>query len=250
MSHHVIRFEDVHFSYPGGVKALNGITFTITHGEAVGIIGPNGAGKSTLLLHLNGTLLPTKGRVLIGGLEVSKRTRKDLRKRVGLVFQDPDDQLFMPTVYEDVAFGPLNMGLDEGEVKRRVEEALRWLDCYEIKDRPSHRLSTGQKRAVSIASVVAMEPDIIAMDEPTSNLDPRSRREVISFLNNFLHTRIIATHDLDLVLDTCRRVILLERGRIKADGPAEEILLNKGLLEENGLELPLSCQKRALIKGV
>ena len=244
MSHHTITFEGVWFAYPDGTEALRGVSFTISHGEAVGIIGPNGAGKSTLLLHINGSLLPSRGRVLIGGLEVSKGTRGEVRRRVGLVFQDPDDQLFMPSVYEDVAFGPLNMGLGEEEVERRVDRALRWLGCCHLRDRPPHRLSTGQKRAVSIASVMAMEPDILIMDEPSSNLDPRSRREVISFLNGFIHTKIIATHDLDLVLDTCQRVILLNGGVVKADGPAGEILLDGKLLEENGLELPLSCQRR------
>ena len=247
MSHHRIAFEDVHFSYPDGTQALKGVSLTITHGESVGIIGANGAGKSTLLLHLNGCLLPTKGRVLIGDVEVGRKTRSEVRKRVGLVFQDPDDQLFMPTVYEDVAFGLLNMGLKEGVVEERVERALRALGCQGLRDRPPHRLSMGQKRAVSIATVMAMEPDILAMDEPTANLDPRSRREVISFLRGFIHTKIIATHDLDLALEVCKRVILLKDGTVKADGPARRILLDRDLLEDSGLELPLSCQGPALV---
>jgi cobalt/nickel transport system ATP-binding protein len=246
MSHHIVEFKDVCFSYPDGTEALRGVSFRITHGEAVGIIGANGAGKSTLLFHMNGCLMPSSGTVLIGEFELNKKTRADIRKRVGLVFQNPDDQLFMPTVYEDVAFGPLNLGLSEDVVRARVEEALATVGCYRLKDRPPHHLSMGQRRAVSIAAVIAMQPDILVMDEPSADLDPRSRRQLISLLKGFTHTKIIASHDLDLIMDTCTRCIVLSDGRITADGSAEEILMDEGLLVENGLELPLSLKYRCM----
>ena len=202
MSHHIVEFKNVSFRYPDGTEALRG-SFRITHGESVGIIGANGAGKSTLLLHMNGYLMPTSGTVTIGDLPLTKKTRQEIRRKVGIVFQNPDDQLFMPTVYDDVAFGPLNLGMDEAAVRERVQKALSLVNGLELQDKPPHHLSCGQKSAVAIASVMAMEPDILAMDEPAANLDPKSRRSLITMLKTFTHSKIIASHDLDLILDVC-----------------------------------------------
>ncbi|MDI6744574.1 MAG: ABC transporter ATP-binding protein [Thermodesulfovibrionales bacterium] len=242
MSHHIIESSDVCFSYPDGTEVLKGITFRILHGESVGLIGANGAGKTTLLMNLNGQLLPAKGVISIGNIPLDKKTRQEIRKKVGFVFQNPDDQLFMPTVYEDVAFGPFNLGLSSEMVDERVKNALETVGCLHLCNRPPHRLSEGQKAAVAIAAVMATNPDILLMDEPASNLDPRSRRQLINLLKGFYHTKIIASHDMDLILEVCERCIVIKDGRITADDPAGEILLNKALLEENGLELPLSKQ--------
>ncbi|NWF97416.1 MAG: ABC transporter ATP-binding protein [Nitrospirae bacterium] len=242
MSHHIVELKDAFFKYPDGTEALKGVSFKILHGESVGIAGANGMGKTTLLLNLSGHLIPTKGEVSIGEVTLCQKTRQEIRRKVGFVFQRTDDQLFMPTVYEDVAFGPVNLGLPENKVNERVKNALEMVGCYHLKDRPPHRLSEGQKRAVAIATVIAMEPDILIMDEPASNLDPRSRRQLINLLNKFKHTKIIASHDLDLILDVCERCIIIRDGKVFADGPSDEILLNESLLEENGLELPLTRQ--------
>ena len=244
MSHHIIDFKDVHFAYPDRTEALSGISFRITHGESVGIVGANGAGKSTLISHMNGYLLPAQGRIIIGDVQLDKTTRSDIRKKVGVVFQNPDDQLFMPTVFDDVSFGPLNLGLSEERVIERVNEALNTVGCYDLKDKPPHRLSLGQKRAVSIATVIAMQPDILVMDEPAANLDPKSRRQLINLLKEFKHSKIIASHDLDLILDVCDRCIVIGAGKVRADGPVKELLLNEKLMKENNLELPLSLQRR------
>ena len=244
MSHHIVDFKNVSSRYPDGTEALRGINFRITHGESVGVVGANGAGKSTLLQHMNGYLMPTSGTVAIGDLPLTKRTRQEIRRKVGIVFQNPDDQLFMPTVFDDVAFGPLNLGLDEASVRERVHQALSVVRSLDLKDKPPHHLSAGQKSAVAIASVMAMEPDILAMDEPAANLDPRSRRSLITLLKTFKHSKIIASHDLDLILDVCGRCIVMRDGAVVADGPAAEILSDRSLLEENDLELPLSLQKR------
>jgi len=243
MSHHIVKFENVSYQYPDGTKAIKNVSFLITHGESVGIVGANGSGKTTLLMHLNGYVLPTEGTINIGDVILNKSTRQEIRKKVGLVFQNPDDQLFMPTVYEDVAFGPINLGMDEERVKEKVKEALTLVNCYELKDKPPHHLSGGQKRAVAIATVISMDPDILAMDEPSSNLDPKSRRYLINLLKNFKHTKIIASHDLDLILDVCERCIVLKDGSIVADGDAKDLLSDRQLLESNNLELPLSLQK-------
>ena len=243
MSHHIVEFKNVFFQYPDGTDALRDISFRITHGEAVGIIGANGSGKSTLLLHMNGTLLPTSGTVNIGDLYLTRQTRQEIRRKVGIVFQNPDDQLFMPTVYEDVAFGPLNLGMDEAAVRERVEVALNLVNSFELRNKPPHHLSCGQKSAVAIASVMAVEPDILAMDEPAANLDPKSRRLLINLLKTFTHSRIIASHDLDLILDVCHRCIVIRDGTVVADGQSREILSNRALLEVNNLELPLSLQR-------
>lgn len=244
MSHHIIDFRDVHFSYPDGTHALKGVSFRITHGESVGVVGANGAGKSTLISHMNGYLMPSQGTIIIGDVRLDKKSLNEVRKKVGVVFQNPDDQLFMPTVQDDVAFGPLNLGLSGEEAIERVDEALNTVGCPGLKDKPPHRLSLGQKRAVSIATVIAMHPDILVMDEPAANLDPKSRRQLINLLKEFKHSKIIASHDLDLILDVCERCIVIGDGVVKKDGPAGELLLDEKLLEENNLELPLSLKQR------
>jgi cobalt/nickel transport system ATP-binding protein len=242
MSHHIVEAKDIHYAYPDGTQALRGVDFRITHGESVAIIGANGAGKSTLLQHLSGCLLPAAGTLQVGDFFLGKKTLPLIRRTVGMVFQDPDDQLFMPTVFDDVAFGPLNLGLPAEEVETRVGQALRIVGAEHLKDRPPYKLSGGEKRAVSIATVLSLSPNILVLDEPTSNLDPKSRRQLIDMLRTFEHTKIFATHDLDMVLDLCERSIVLKHGRVLADGPTEEIMNNQALLEESHLEKPLRMQ--------
>jgi cobalt/nickel transport system ATP-binding protein len=242
MSHHIVEAKDLEFAYPDTTQALLDISFKITHGESVAIVGANGAGKSTLLLHLNGYLTPTSGQVRIGDFPLTKETLQEVRRTVGMVFQDPDDQLFMSTVYDDVAFGPLNLGLPIEEVDSRVKTALETVGVLALKDRPPHRLSSGQKRRVAIATVLSMSPDILVMDEPTAGLDPQARRQLINLLHTFKHSKIIATHDLDMVMDLCERTIILHDGKIKADGRTSEIFQNEQLLAESHLEKPLRLQ--------
>ena len=242
MSHHIVAVNDLHYRYADGTAALRGLTFSIHHGEAVAIVGANGAGKSTLLLHLNGYLTPQQGAVRIGDFPLTKATLPSIRRTVGMVFQDPDDQLFMPTVEEDVAFGPLNLGLPPEEVEQRVTAALQQVAALHLRRRPPHRLSGGEKRAVAIATVLAMSPDILVMDEPTTGLDPRGRRLLIERLAAFHHTRIIATHDLDLVLDLCPRTIVIHDGKVTADGPTAAIFNDAPLLAASHLEKPLRLQ--------
>ncbi len=249
MSHHIVEFRDVYFCYPDGTNALSGVSFKILHGESVGLVGANGAGKTTLLMTINGHLLPTKGKILIGEIALNKKTRQEIRKKVGMVYQRPDDQLFMPTVYEDVAFGPANLGLSDDIIKERVNKALETVGCISLVNRPPHRLSEGQKSLVAIASVIAMSPDILVMDEPASTLDPKSRRNLINLLKGFKHTKIIASHDLDLILDVCERCIILKEGRIITDGRSIDILSDINLLEDNNLELPLSLQRTVFNKN-
>lgn len=238
MSHHRIAVEALGHTYPDGTVALHDVSFEVTHGEAVAIVGANGAGKSTLLLHLNGILLPGRGRVVVGDLPVMRQTLPHIRRTVGTVFQDPDDQLFMPTVFDDVAFGPLNLGMPDDECRQRVRACLEQVGAWHLRDRPPHRLSGGEKRRVAVAAVLAMSPDILLLDEPTSGLDPRGRRQVIEMLRGFSHTRIVVTHDLTLALDVCARTIVLDGGGVVADGPTPAILRDSALLESCGLETP------------
>lgn len=242
MSHHIVEVKNLKYTYPDGTCALENISFRITHGESVAVVGENGAGKSTLLLHLNGYLTSENGNIRIGDYPLTKQTVKEIRRTVGMVFQDPDDQLFMPTVYDDVAFGPLNLSLPPEEVDARVNNALSTVGAFHLKSRPPYRLSGGEKRSVSIATVLAMSPDILVMDEPTSNLDPRARRKLIELLKTFRHTKIIATHDLDMVMDICERTIVIHKGQVMADGPTSEIFTNQELLAESHLEKPLRMQ--------
>lgn len=242
MSHHIVEVKNLRHAYSDGTVALKDVSFIITHGESVGIIGANGAGKSTLLQHLNGCLEATGGSIHIGHTPLTKGTLPDIRRTVGMVFQDPDDQLFMPTVFDDVAFGPLNLGYSPADVEQRVQEVLALVGATHLRDKPPYHLSGGEKRRVAIASVLAMSPDILIMDEPTNGLDPLARRQLMSLLRDFEHTRIFTSHDLDMVLSLCERVIVLHQGEIKADGPAEEIFNNDKLLAECHLEKPLSMQ--------
>lgn len=242
MSHHYVDVRDLSYRYPDGTEALRGVTFRITHGEAVAIIGANGAGKSTLLQHLNGIIVPTQGSVTIGDIPVSSGTLEQIRRSVGFVFQDSDDQLFMPTVLEDVAFGPLNLGLSPQDARERARAALEEVGLAGLEGKSPWHLSGGEKKRVAIATVLALSPDILVMDEPTSGLDPHARRQLMTLLSRFTHTRIIATHDLDMVLELCDRVVVLADGRIHADGPPREIFRDRDLLDRCRLEPPLSLQ--------
>ena len=238
MSHHIVEFKDLCFRYPDGTEALRGVNFRITHGESVGVVGANGAGKSTLLMHMNGCLLPTSGTVTIGDLSLTARTRREIRKKVGIVFQNPDDQLFSPTVFEDVAFGPLHMGLPEDEVRARVEEALEQVRMSKYRDRLSHHLSVGEKKRIAIATVLSMRPKILVLDEPTAGLDPRARRTLIHLLRDLPITMLVSTHDMALVKELFPRTVIMDEGLIVADGPTVELLSDAPLLEAHGLELP------------
>ena len=247
MSHHYLRFDDVHYRYPNGYEALCGVSFCITHGEKVALVGANGAGKSTLLLHTNGLLIPSQGEVVMGGIKLTRRTLPLVRQSVGLVFQDSDNQLFMPMVEEDVAFGPSNMRLEPEEIRRRVTEALDAVGALHLRGASPFRLSGGQKKRVAIATVLSMEPSVLVMDEPTSNLDPRARRQIIDLIRRFGHTTLIATHDMEMVLDLCDRTIVMKQGRIVADGSTRHVFGDLALLEECGLEQPCDLRmKRAL----
>ncbi|MDD5176303.1 MAG: ABC transporter ATP-binding protein [Sterolibacterium sp.] len=244
MSHHLVEARDLYYVYPDGQAALRGVSFLIHHGESVAIIGSNGAGKSTLLLHLNGVLRPTSGQVRIGDFPITSENLADIRRTVGMIFQDPDDQLFMPTVFDDVAFGLGQLGLAAVDIEARVVHALETVGASHLRQRPPYRLSGGEKRAVAIAGVLAMLPSILVMDEPSSGLDPAARRRVITLLAGFDHTKIIATHDLDMVLDLCSRVLVMNEGVIKADGTPAEIFAEADLLQRCNLEPPLSYQRR------
>lgn len=242
MSHHLVKIENVHYQYPDGNIALADISCNIHHGEAVAIIGANGSGKSTLLRHINGILFANAGAIFIGDTPVIKDTLTNIRKTVGMVFQNSDEQLFMPTVYDDMAFGLINLGYPQAQVQEIVEKTLAQFNCGHLANRPPFTLSGGEKRKVTIAIVMALSPDILLMDEPTSNLDSRSRREFYQIVANFTHTRIIATHDLDLANDLCSRVIILDKGAIVADDKTQEIFSDRRLLEQFGLELPMKMQ--------
>ena len=242
MSHHIVQADHLVHTFSDGTPGLQDVSFKITHGESVAIVGANGAGKSTLLLHLNGCLMPTQGVIRIGDYPLNKVNLKAVRRSVGMVFQDPDDQLFMPTVFDDVAFGPVNLGMPEDEVARRVSEALDTVGASHLVNRQPYKLSGGEKRAVAIAAILATSPDILVLDEPSSNLDPVSRRRLINLLKTFRHTKIIATHDLDMAMDLCERTIVMHRGQITADRPTLKVFNDDALLERSGLERPLRMQ--------
>ncbi len=242
MSHHIVDFINIAYSYPDGNKAVENLNARIHHGESVAIVGANGAGKSTMLKLLIGILMPEQGEIRLGDLPVTKKTMNIVRQQIGFTFQDPEDQLFNTSVYNDVAFGPRNYGLDENEVEKRVVKALQTVGIEHLMHRAPYKLSGGEKRAVSIATVLSMEPSVLAMDEPTASLDPKSRRRLIKLLQGFDHTKLIATHDLDMVLELCSRTIVLKNGRIEYDGPSAEIMTDSKLLEQCGLEPPLRLQ--------
>jgi cobalt/nickel transport system ATP-binding protein len=233
-----VELRHVHFSYPDGFEALRGVDLRIAAGEKVALVGPNGAGKSTLMLQLNGTLTPSSGEVQVAGLAVGKATLRKVRAEVGLVFQDPDDQLFSPTVFDDVAFGPLHMGLDADEVHRRVERALAAVGMAAFAHRVPHRMSLGQRKRVAVATVLSMDPSILVFDEPSAGLDPRGRRELIGLLRTLDQTMLVSTHDMRLVAEVFPRTVVVDDGTIVADGPTDAILADEALLEAHGLEAP------------
>lgn len=235
----MIEFQNVSFAFENNKDVLKDLSFKIEKGESVGLIGANGAGKSTLMKLMVG-LLSGEGQISIDGTEISRKKLYEIRRKVGFALQNSDDQMFMPTVHEDMMFAPLNYGLSREDAEKKVDEVLSRLNISDYKDRYNHKISGGEKRMAAIATILAMEPEIILMDEPTSTLDPYNRRIIINTIKELKQTKLIASHDLDMILDTCDRVILLSKGQIVADGPAREILGNKELLEANRMELPLS----------
>ena len=233
----MIEFRAVSFAYEKNAPVLKNLSFRVRKGETVGLIGANGAGKSTVMKLLLG-LLSGEGDVLVDGVRVEKNTLGEVRKKLGFVLQNSDNQMFMPTVYEDMIFGPLNYMLSREEAEARADAALEQLGITDLKHRHNHKLSGGEKRMAAIATILAMEPEAILMDEPTAALDPYNRRVVINTINSLPQTKVITSHDLDMILDTCERVILLDRGEIVADGPVKDILTDKALLEAHRMELP------------
>jgi cobalt/nickel transport system ATP-binding protein len=234
----VIEIKGLGFHYPDGTAALVDVDLHIHQGERVALLGPNGAGKTTLILHMNGIHLPQTGSVAVSGYPVTDGNLLDIRRRVGIVFQDPDDQLFMPTVREDVGFGPANLGLAGRDLEERVNQALAAVEVTDLADRPPSHLSFGQKRRVSIAGVMAMQPEILVLDEPTSNLDPASRIDLTGILDDLDVTQLIVTHDLLYALEVCERSVVIDAGRIVADGPTREVLGDEALLSAHRLALP------------
>jgi cobalt transport protein ATP-binding subunit len=236
----VIEVKDLHFAYHDGREVLRGIDLTVRQGEKVALVGPNGAGKSTLMLHLNGILGPKDGSgdIQVKGRALSKESLGVIRAQVGLVFQDPDDQLFSPTVFEDVAFGPLHMGLPEGEVRCQVTRALEQVGMDGYVERVSHHLSIGEKKRVAIATVLSMRPEILVLDEPTAGLDPRARRSLIGLLRDMTQTILVSTHDMRLVAELFPRMVIMDEGSIVADAPTSVLLGDTALLEAHGLERP------------
>jgi len=236
-----LEVSDLHFAYAGGKEALHGLSFSIAEGESVGLIGPNGAGKSTVLLHLNGLLpdvLDAPSHIHVHGIPLQHDTVHLIRRRIGLLFQDPDDQLFCPTVYEDVAFGPSQLGLSGHVLEEAVLGALRKVGLEDVAAREPHHLSGGERRRVCLAGVLACQPDILVLDEPTSDLDPKGKRELKELLRSFPATKLIATHDLELVVELCPRVIVIDDGRVVADGPTSDLLNDEPLMLAHGLERP------------
>jgi len=233
-----VEVSGLRHAYPDGREALRGVELHVGHGERVAVLGPNGAGKTTLMLHLNGLLRASAGTLAVAGLRVERRTLRELRARVGLVFQDPDDQLFMPTVGEDVAFGPRNLELDGAEVDARVASALRAVRLDHAVDRAPYGLSMGERRRAAIATVLAMSPQLLVLDEPSANLDPRARRELLDVLERLEPTLLLTTHDLPLAAELCERTVVLDEGRVVADGPTEVLLADAELLAAHDLELP------------
>ncbi len=239
-----LEVRDLCFRYPDGRPALQGVTFTVGPGESVGLVGANGAGKTSLFLCLTGVLLPTSGTVQVAGLDVQQPAqRKLLSRSIGIVFQDSDDQLFSPTVRDDVAFGPLNLGLCEAEVRQCIAEALAQVGMTGYEDCAPFHLSGGEKRRVALAGVLAMRPEILLLDEPSMFLDPRGRRELIALLNQLERTKVIASHDLDLVVQTCSRVLILHQGQIVGDGETGTLLADEELMERYDLEVPWSLRR-------
>jgi len=237
-----LEIKELAFAYPDGNQALYGVNLSVEKGERVALLGPNGAGKTTLVMHMNGIHPTSHGSIHVAGQLVDSKNKdliKEIRAKVGIVFQDPDDQLFMPTVAEDVAFGPYNMGLRGDQLNTVVDEALELVGMLEFRDRPPHHLSFGQRRRVAVATVLAMKPEILVLDEPSSNLDPASRRELADILRSLEITMVMVTHDLPYAYELCARSVILNGGVIVADGSTHEILTNSALLTANRLELPI-----------
>ena len=234
----MITFDNVSFAYESGAPVLRGVSFHIAPGEAVGLIGANGAGKSTIMKLMLGLLPCTEGEIRVDGVRVEKKTLPQIRRTLGFVLQDSDSQMFMPTVYEDMMFAPRNYGLSKEEAEQKVDAVLEQLGLTELKHRHNHKISGGEKRMAAIATILAMEPKAILMDEPSIALDPFNRRTVIRAINGLSMTKLIASHDLDMILDTCSRVLLLSGGQLVTDGSAEDILRDRALLEANRMELP------------
>ncbi len=233
----ILAVNDLHFSYPDGHSALHGVSLKLCEGDKVALVGPNGAGKSTLMLHLNG-ILGGKGEVEIAGMRLTKENLPAIRAMVGLVFQNPDDQLFSPTVFEDVAFGPLHMGLPEDEVRARVDAALEAVNMTAYRDRLSHHLSVGEKKRIAIATVLSMNPSVLILDEPSAGLDPRARRTLINLLRDLPITMLVSTHDMKMVEELFPRTVVMDEGKVVADGLTMDILQDEALLNAHGLEKP------------
>ncbi|MGH3769960.1 MAG: CbiX/SirB N-terminal domain-containing protein, partial [Pseudonocardiaceae bacterium] len=233
-----VEVRDLDFTYPDGRRALSGVSMHVEPGERVALLGPNGAGKTSLMLQLNGVLTPSAGSVLIGGVRVGRRTLTEVRRRVGVVFQDPDDQLFTPTVGRDVAFGPAHLGLSGAALEARVAEALSYVGLADAADRPPHRLSLGERRRAAVATVLAMHPEVLVLDEPTANLDPAARRELADLIKRLGMTTLLVTHDLPYALELCPRALVIDHGQIVADGPTREVLADTGFMSAHRLELP------------
>ncbi len=246
MSTSSLHLAKVVYEYPDGHGALRGVDLTVPQGDRVALLGPNGAGKTTLVLHLNGVLTPTSGQVSVAGVPIGPESLRSVRQQVGIVFQDPDDQLFMPTVRADVEFGPANAGLRGPELAAVVDHALRQVGMLDLADRPPHHLSFGQRRRVAVATVLAMHPEVLVLDEPSSNLDPASRRELADILQSLTVTILMVTHDLPYALQLCPRSVLLSAGRVVADGRTADILADEELLHAHRLELPLGFDPRCL----
>jgi cobalt transport protein ATP-binding subunit len=235
--HHSIEIEQLYYSYPDGHQALRGVSLHVEPCEKVALVGPNGAGKSTLILHLNG-ILNGRGQVRVAGLPVVKENLGKIRARVGMVFQNPDDQLFSPTVYDDVAFGPIYQGLPQEEVRQRVEKALAVVNMSDYLQRVSHHLSVGEKKRIAIATVLSMDPEILILDEPTAGLDPRARRSLMKLLENLDITMLVSSHDMLMVRELFPRMVIMDDGCIVADGPTQELMADEALLNAHGLERP------------
>ncbi|MBP1756647.1 MAG: cbiO2 [Firmicutes bacterium] len=239
----MLKIDNLSVKYQDGNQVLRGLSLSIENGETVGLIGANGAGKSTLLMTLVGILLPLEGTIEIDGLLQDKKNLRELRERIGVVFQNPDDQLFMSSVYDDIAFGLRNYGMSEENIKHKIDYIMKELGVEKLQNMSSHKLSGGEKRIIAIATILVMEPSVIVFDEPSSFLDPKTRRRLIHLLRNVPMTKLIATHDLDMALELCDRVIVLKDGQVYAQGNAKDILTNQKLLEEAGLELPFCLQR-------
>jgi cobalt/nickel transport system ATP-binding protein len=241
----VIHIRNLCYAYPDGNQALTNVNIDIEEGVTTAVVGANGAGKSTLLSLMVGIFEAKDGVIQIGGVPVQKNRLEEIRRKVGFVFQNPDDQLFMARVYDDIAFGPRNFGCSSDEVREMAEGAIQMMGIGHLRNRAPHKLSGGEKRNVAIAAVLAMKPQVLLFDEPSSFLDPKSRRNFIRAMGGLLHTKMIATHDLDLVLDLCEKVFILKKGEVFADGKPMELFADRELMEESGLEIPLSLQNRA-----